>query len=105
MTESYSLAEAWEILSSHASPHRNKTKIFWVLVQNTNLAQDSFVGLHLGLFVCFFFPVFVFCSMDQIFSIKKKKSLKKAEIKKTVFTMTKFASGCLPKDTKESSKS
>lgn len=43
--------------------------------------------------------------MDQIFSIKKKKSLKKAEIKKTVFMMTKFASGCLPKDTKESSKS
>lgn len=36
---------------------------------------------------------------------KKKKSLKKGEIKRTVFTITKFASGCLPKDTKESSKS
>lgn len=43
---------------------------------------------------------------DLLFEMKKKKkSLKKGEIKRTVFTITKFASGCLPKDTKESSKS
>lgn len=54
----YNLAPALEILSSDASPLRSKTKIFWVLMQKTNLAQDSF---------------FFYLSVDLSFSIKKSE--------------------------------